>query len=138
MLIKGDKIKLVKDMQPFSIGDIFEVVNVSDDGVITIKNKYGQGIMSYDIFTKYFEKIQPREWTKWKNIEVQGNVIKYRTNGKRVMVRYGIYVAIANCHPDDVFDLDTGLQLAISRLNYKIAKQVLINTERKLGKLKTV
>lgn len=43
MLIKGNKIKMIKAIGDFNkVGDIFEVTNISNDGSITIKAPYGK------------------------------------------------------------------------------------------------
>jgi hypothetical protein len=62
MLVKGDKIRLVKSMGAFTnVGEICEVHNVDEDGNITFKFGGGmhKGYMSSDEFNKYFEKVEP-------------------------------------------------------------------------------
>ena len=62
MLVKGDKIRLVKSMGMFTnVGEICEVHNVDADGNITFKFGGGmhKGYMSPDEFEKYFEKVEP-------------------------------------------------------------------------------
>lgn len=53
-MIKGDKIKLVKKMGMFdNIGEICEVINVDENGVISFrfgKNGMHLGCMSYNEF----------------------------------------------------------------------------------------
>lgn len=60
MIKKNDKIKLVKPMGVFNnIGEICEVTDVSEDGVISFKFGGSHlGCMSYDEFEKYFELIK--------------------------------------------------------------------------------
>lgn len=61
-MIKGDKIKLVKKMGMFdNIGEICEVINVDENGVISFRfgiNGIHLGCMSYNEFEKYFELVQ--------------------------------------------------------------------------------
>lgn len=60
MLVKGDKIKLVKPMGVFTnVGEICEVMDVSAEGVISFKfGKVHMGCMSIDEFKKYFVKYE--------------------------------------------------------------------------------
>jgi len=60
MIIKGNEIRLVKPMGVFdNIGEICEVTDVSEDGVISFR--FGSchlGCMSYNEFEKYFELVE--------------------------------------------------------------------------------
>lgn len=60
MIVKGNEIRLVKPMGVFdNIGEICEVTDVSEDGVISFK--FGGchlGCMSYNEFEKYFELVE--------------------------------------------------------------------------------
>ena len=60
MLVKGDKIKLVKPMGVFTnVGEICDVMDVTEDGVISFKfGKVHMGCMSIDEFKKYFVKYE--------------------------------------------------------------------------------
>lgn len=133
-MIKGDKIKLVAKMGVFdNIGEICEVTDVSDGGVITFKFGGGlhMGCMSYDEFHRYFELVEEpkkREWTEWTyrdSISYYGSPTsreyiklhyEYRHNGKKVQARRMGVKAEATCAKEDEFKLDTGLKLAEYRL----------------------
>jgi hypothetical protein len=136
-MIKGDKIKLVAKMGVFdNIGEICEVIDVSDGGVITFKFGGGlhMGCMSYDEFQKYFELVEEskkREWSEWE-FKDSGWIYKspvtyktftffyeYRHNGKKVQVRKHGIKAEATCAKEDEFNLETGLKLAECRLLIK-------------------
>lgn len=60
MIIKGNKIRLIKPMGVFdNIGEICEVTDVSESGVISFK--FGgchMGCMSFNEFEKYFELVE--------------------------------------------------------------------------------
>lgn len=60
MITKGNKIRLIKPMGVFdNIGEVCEVTDVSEDGVISFK--FGGchlGCMSYNEFEKYFELVE--------------------------------------------------------------------------------
>ena len=60
MLVKGDKIKLVKPMGMFTnVGEICDVVDVNEDGVVSFKfGGVHMGCMSIDEFNKYFVKYE--------------------------------------------------------------------------------
>ena len=60
MITKGNEIRLIKPMGVFdNIGEVCEVTDVSEDGVISFK--FGDchlGCMSYNEFEKYFELVK--------------------------------------------------------------------------------
>ena len=60
MITKGNEIRLIKPMGVFdNIGEVCEVTDVSEDGVISFK--FGGchlGCMSYNEFEKYFELVE--------------------------------------------------------------------------------
>lgn len=136
-MIKGDKIKLKKSMGIFTnVGEICEVVDVTQEGVISFKFGNGMhlGCMSYDEFAKYFELVESkRAWGKWHEyfmvvrcygteITIQAEV---RTNKKIVQVRCklpnGTYVrSQSSCYEDDEFSFDKGRYLAEKRLLAKM------------------
>lgn len=129
-MIKGDKIKLVKEMGAFkNVGEICEVVDVAEGGVISFRfGRYHLGCMSYDEFLKYFEVVDNNAWTDWKkttvtirNIdgELERIVLEHRNNHKKTQVRYNGLKAESTCHSIDVFDAEKGLKLAIKRLHVK-------------------
>ena len=142
-MIKGDKIKLIKPMGVFTnIGEICEVVDVGEGGVISFKfgNGLHLGCMSYNEFQKYFELVkeeQKREWSEWVTVEMPfynlknelGSLyIKYRENGKKVQVRADGIDGIkgeSTCSKYDGFDINKGFTLAKKRFLVKyLAKTV--------------
>lgn len=60
MIIKGNEIRLIKPMGVFdNIGEVCEVTDVSEDGVISFKfGGYHLGCMSYNEFEKYFKLVE--------------------------------------------------------------------------------
>lgn len=122
MLIKGNKVKMIKALGDFNkVGDIFEVTNISDEGSITIKASYGIGIMSYKEFEQNFEIYKEIEWTDW--IKINGKMGYYKTNNVDTVIvkRLGV-VKEARLHPDDVFDLNVGIEIAYLRATIEIYK----------------
>lgn len=63
--------------------------------------------------------------------------IEYKTNGKKVMVRYktknGYIKSEATCHKEDTFNLLTGLKVAITRLTVKKAEYNAKNLIKEIG-----
>ena len=133
-MIKGDKIKLIKPMGAFTnIGEICEVIDVNEGGVISFKfgNGLHLGCMSYDEFLKYFEMVEEkpkRVWTEWQRGEVkvynQFNTlitvgVRYRDNGKKVQVKANGIKAESTCSKYDEFDFEKGYKLATSRFKVK-------------------
>lgn len=60
MITKGNEIRLIKPMGVFdNIGEVCEVTDVSEDGVISFKFGGSHlGCMSYNEFEKYFELVE--------------------------------------------------------------------------------
>lgn len=151
-MIVGDKIKLVKKMGAFdNIGEICEVTDIQDGGVICFKFGCGKhlGCMSYDEYEKYFEKVEEpvkREWTSWKHENIcfrslnNNNLFfsgKYRTNGKKVEFKVNFTAnesmkASATCCPDDEFDIEKGLRLAKTRFIVKYLDQQVKDIAKKM------
>ena len=129
-MIKGDKIKLIKEMGAFkNVGEIWEVTEIAEGGVISFRfGGYHLGCMSYDEFLKYFEKVEERIWTKWEEVRIGfldmndkmvSVVLRHRNNGKKVQVKCGALKSESSCHSEDVFDFDKGFELATKRLIVK-------------------
>ena len=156
MITKGSKIQLIKPMGIFdNIGEVCEVVNVTEDGVISFRfGGYHLGCMSYDEFQKYFIVYEEennmkdhninkkRIWSDWVydtflylrlNGEKYFVPVKYRTNGKIIDLRtdaeYNPEIKAikvkAFCHKNDEFDLDKGLNIADARLQIELMKNEL-------------
>ena len=151
MITRGSKIQLVKPMGVFdNIGEVCEVVNVTEDGVITFRfGNYHLGCMSYDEFGKYFihyeetKKTPKRKWSNWEkdmfiyfgiNGKKTVTPVKYRNNGKIVDLRTDWENATedkpnlrakATCNKNDKFDFNSGLDLADYRMQIKFLKRKL-------------
>lgn len=103
-----------------------------------------------------------RVWTEWAKIDTQDRnqitncagamcskcasgsfcgkmeKIEYRTNGKKIKVRYKIgenqYInSEATCHKEDIFNLFTGLKVAVYRLGVKLSQYYLKNLIEEIG-----
>ncbi|HBH0413527.1 TPA: hypothetical protein KSL57_001682 [Clostridioides difficile] len=132
MLIKGDKIKLIKEvdgLRVFKVGDIFTVINIYNDGTIHFKTDYGMGFMGYSEFKEHFEIANNKEkrkytWSNWTTI-VSPNLhilYTYKTNNKKVIVKKDGVKASATCHDTDVFNLQKGIKICLARIEVKEAE----------------
>lgn len=148
MIVKGDKIELVKEIRIFKkIGTKFEVDRIDEDGNITFNfrscdseiGRPGRATMTYKEFERYFKIVPERVWSEWigTNISYFGYAtqqlnrinMEYRTNGKKVQVRpLRVYSSSINhlraeaaCAPSDKFDLKLGLDIAKARLSKKLS-----------------
>lgn len=111
-------------------------------------------------FEKSFEKTH--EWTDWTKLNVSdictkcgccgieiccnyGNDenIYYKHNGKRLVMKTAVYPNVvypngkvirvyANCSPVDTFDVNTGIKVALMRLEKKLAKDKISYLENKI------
>lgn len=71
-MIKGDRIRLKAKMGVFdNIGEVCEVTDISDGGVIYFKFGNGRhlGCMSFDEYEKYFELVEEEKRTSKKSLE---------------------------------------------------------------------
>lgn len=116
MLTPGDKIRMVNSIGSFDclIGHEFEVTEVID-GVVSLKSSLGLGVMSEDEFKKHFCMV--RQWTHW---IYTTDFYAYKTDNKKyVKVKKGNYSSKASCHPNDNFNLNTGIELCLKRIKDK-------------------
>lgn len=116
MLVKGDKIKQVKEINGFNkVGDEFLIKDI-DVGVITFESTYGRGVMSYDEFERYFEKVVEEKWTDW---TITNKGYKYRTKGMLTELEFyydGIHT-FAKCLECDKesYSIDTAIEICKSK-----------------------
>ena len=103
------------------------------------------------------------QYTNWKTIAIcngdcrgcysyclcgylEGVDIWYKHNNKRVVAKVcvpdlfpnmldgKVITVCASCHPEDVFDLNVGLDACINKLNKKVAQQIIKNANENLKK----
>ena len=132
MLVKGDKIKLVKPMGVFTnIGEICDVVDVSKEGVISFKfGGIHMGCMSIDEFSKYFEKYEEP-----KNNTVTDEMIEEIMNHSKVTVNtmFGkctvvacqlpngfIIVESSSCVDPKNYDETVGVEICMEKIVNKV------------------
>lgn len=134
MITKNDKIKQVKEIDGFNrIGEIFEVTNVSEDGIISFKCDFGYGVMSYNEFEKSFEKVEELIWGNWikfDDYDESDYKYKYKTNNKVITMKcldsgYEDLMSKSTCSEGDIFDLNKGIKLCIAKIRVKQAERYL-------------
>ena len=134
-ILKFDKFILVKELNDKfkKVGESFEVANIFDDSFLLreAKSKVAVGVISFKDFENHFVKEESfKGWTNWTRIigfDGQNDAF-YRTNGKKVQVRFltDKVRAEASCNLkfEDKFNLFFGLNLAYLRcLNKALNKQ---------------
>ena len=148
MLLKGDKIKLIKEMGYFTnIGEVCEIIEIKNGGIQFKFNEYHCGFMSYNEFEEYFEKLEYNEkiipkkkiWTDWEDChtilkDIPQGWYLYKTNGVRVSVRTSMSGEIgkSKCLESDVFCLETGIRLCIFRASKKASYKLLEYIEKSI------
>ena len=155
-ITKGTKIQLVKPMGILTnVGEVFEVFDLKENGVILFKFNGGMAGMSIDEFNVYFKtyeeketeevKKPKREWSEWEYdwfyyFDLEGDEyvvpVKFRTNGKKVELRTNWTRKVdgkevvnlktkASCSSYDVFSFEDGLNLADARMTIKLLQKEL-------------
>ncbi len=63
MLVKGDLIKVTQPVSTLTMGEVCEIIDVDDKGVISFKfgNGMHKGCMSYNEFEEHFLKVEKAE-----------------------------------------------------------------------------
>ena len=76
MLMKGSKIKMVKQVPGFSLetGTVFTVDDIAEGMTIQFSCSMGAGIMSWDEFNRYFEEFHEKPKEKWSEWQYAGGL----------------------------------------------------------------
>ena len=155
-MVKLGKYVAINDLG-IAKGDKVDVISV-DNGYVKLAGT--DGMHTYTLTMEDFEYcFSPckRVWSKWDkhiwpshrlcNDCLMGDScsvsdygcpelsqVECRTNGKVVQVRKAGINAKASCSPRDEFNLETGLKLAMKRLDYKIAQKAILDNYYKFEK----
>ena len=127
MIQKGTVVYAIKAMPGIAAGEEFTVLSVDAAGNIVVTGNGGYGVMSMDEIGKLFAigNKPKREWSEWKWDHDDLGEYEWRSNGKDVQVELWNGVrANAHCHPDDMFDVRFGIDLALRRAVYKYYNRV--------------
>ena len=141
-VLKFDKVVLTRELnEKFKqVGEVFEIANILDDAFLLrdSKTRVALGVVSFQDFEKCFVTMgRFKGWTPWTQfIGFDGqNDASYRTNGKKVQVRFltSKVRAEACCSKDDAFNLAFGLRVAYLRCLNKILTKQKNDAERELA-----
>ena len=122
--LKFDRVVLTKELNERfkQVGEVFEIANILGDSFLLrdSKTRVALGVVSFEDFNKCFVHEENfKGWTPWTQfVGFDGqNDASYRTNGKKVQVRFltSKVKAEACCCKDDQFNLAFGLQIAYLR-----------------------
>lgn len=140
-VLKFDRVVLTKELDDKfkQVGEVFEIANVFDNSFLlrSAKTKVALGVVSFEDFNDHFtHEKKLKGWTPWTQfVGFDGqNDASYRTNGKKVQVRFltSKIKAEACCCRDDEFNLSFGLRVAYLRcLNKALLEQKTVYEERK-------
>lgn len=140
----GDKVKQIKAIKGFDfVGKIFTVTMVKEDSVHLRYNgdykelypfaicdaKETPQCCDFDASKRLFEKTDHpyfemvHIWTSWRKLKDPTGLLTkyfieeavYKTNRKTIFVKINGKKVKVTCHKNDVFDLDTGLNIGINR-----------------------
>lgn len=140
--LKFDRVVLVEELnEKFKqVGEVFEIANIFDNSFLLrdSKTRDALGVVSFEDFNTHFVAEESfKGWTKWQQfIGFDGqNDASYRTNGKKVQVRFltNKVKAEACCCKDDKFNLSFGLRVAYLRCLNKSLTEKKLAAEREIA-----
>ena len=138
--MQNEKGRRVKELENLTVGEVYEVANIVEDSIVIrdSRSKVAVGILNIKDIDKYFVKPEEmRNWTPWVGFTVSdsGMTAFYRTNMKKVEVRYNGYKSAAYCNKVDDFNLYFGIDLAYRRCCNKILVDAIAESEKKIAEL---
>lgn len=137
MLLVGDKIKQVKEINGFNfVGGEFTVTGF-EKSLIMFKSSFGRGVMTLKEFNEHFEKVEySTYWTDWISVPNSINLV-YRVKGRTVSVMNieTEDVVYAKALEDDTYDLDTGIQICKIKLEIIYQKRAMKQMRKELNEL---
>jgi hypothetical protein len=133
----GDKFMLCKEMGSLMVNQTYEIggfsKNSDNDEMNYImrseETKTAVVSITGEELNTYFQPIkQKMKWSDWHTMNTSYcGIIYFRTNGKKVQVKDTFNKAEACCNKADIFNLHTGLNIALLRLKLKRLRQGDIN-----------
>lgn len=140
--LKFDRVVLTRELnEKFKqVGEVFEIANILDSSFLLrdSKTRVALGVVSFEDFENHFvHETNYKGWTPWTQfIGFNGqNDASYRTNGKKVQVRFltNKVRAEACCCKDDDFNLAFGLRVAYLRCLNKALAEKKMAAEREIA-----
>ena len=123
LILRGETVVLTKEFERLKVGETYEVANITDDSIVLRekRSKVAVGVIPIKDFEEHFVKPEEmKSWTPWIPFaDSDGNTAFYRTNMRKVEVRWNGYKSAAYCSKYDDFNLFFGLTLAYRRCEIK-------------------
>lgn len=141
-VLKFDRVVLTKELNDKfkQVGEVFEIANVLDNSFLLrdSRTRVALGVVSFEDFERCFSvETNRRGWTPWTQFAgFDGqNDASYRTNGKKVQVRFltSKTKAEACCCNGDEFNLAFGLRIAYLRCLNKVLAEKKMAAEREIA-----
>lgn len=141
-VLKFDKVILTRELNDKfkQVGEVFEIANILDNSFLLrdSRTRVALGVVSFEDFEKCFVYQENfKGWTPWTRfVGFDGqNDASYRTNGKKVQVRFltSKIKAEACCCKDDQFNLAFGLRVAYLRCLNKALSEKKMAAEREIA-----
>lgn len=140
--LKFDRVVLTKELNDKfkQVGEVFEVANILDNSFLLrdTKTRVAIGVVSFEDFDSHFTAVEKvKGWTPWTQfVGFDGqNDASYRTNGKKVQVRFltSKIKAEACCCKGDDFNLAFGIRVAYLRCLNKVLTEKKNAAEREIA-----
>lgn len=134
MLLIGDKIKQVKEIEGFNfVGKEFVIEDIKGTNIVFSRIGLGKGVMTMIEFEEHFEKIVEPTWSEWIDL---GFTKKYRVKGDLIEMRFkghGGSVFSKPCEEDE-FNLEVGLQVCNLKLNIRECEATIREIKKEANK----
>lgn len=133
-VLKYDRVVLIKEFGKLrTVGEVYEIANITEETFILrdARTKIAVAVIDIKDFEEYFRKEdEVKTWTPWTVFNVDdGRVAFYRTNRRKVEVKYDGFKSTAYCSKGDEFNLHFGISLAYRRCLIKQSVKLKKNTE---------
>lgn len=142
-VLKYDRVVLIKEFEKLrTVGETYEIANIIEESFIlrNAETKIAVGVINIKDFEEYFKKEEEvKSWTPWTVFNTNdGRVAFYRTNRRKVEVKYDGVKSTAYCSKADEFNLYFGITLAYRRCLVKQSIKLKKKTEENKRMLETV
>lgn len=126
----GDKIKLINPIGIFTnVGEICEVTDVSEDGMISFIGKVYLGCMSADKFNNFFEKYEPKSLNVERIEEVMNNskvtvqTLFEKCTVVAVKLPCGhVIVESSSCIDKENYNEEIGVEICMNRIKDRVVE----------------
>lgn len=137
-VVKYDRVILTEAFGKMeAVGEVYEIASVLENSFVIrdSRTRVALGVITFDEFDKHFKKEdEVTGWTPWtKFAGVDGCAAFYRTNFRKVEVRFDGVKSVASCNlVEDEFNLYFGIRLAYGRCVHKLLMKEKNKLEKEL------